>query len=55
MKNVDFYVIKKSAGYAINKTSDERKARECAAHCCKVNNNDDFTIAVYQKGMFHEI
>ena len=55
MKNSVFYVVKKSEGYAINKTNDESKARQCAKRCCEVNFNDDYIVAVRKGGMFCEI
>lgn len=55
MKNSVFYVVKKSAGYAINMTSDEAKARQCAKRCCEVNFNNDYIVAVRKEGMLCEI
>lgn len=50
-----FYVIKKSAGYAVKSYKDEETARSIAEKCCKANNNRDYFVAVYRGGLFHEI
>lgn len=50
-----FYVIKKSAGYAVKTFRNEEVAREYARKCCKANRNTDFFVAVFRGGMFQEI
>ena len=50
-----FYVIKKSAGYAVKTVNSEDAARDYANKCCRANNNRDYFVAVYRGGMFHEI
>lgn len=50
-----FYVIKKSAGYAVKTLRSEEAARDYAKKCCKANNNADYLVAVYRGGMFQGI
>lgn len=50
-----FYIIKKSAGYAVKALQSESNAREFAAKCCKANFNNDFIVCVYADGNFQEI
>lgn len=50
-----FYIIKKSAGYAVKSVKSEDAARHYAKKCCKANNNTDYVAAVYRGGMFQEI
>lgn len=50
-----FYVIKKSAGYAVKTLRSEESARDYAKKCCKANHNTDYFVAVYKGGIFQEI
>lgn len=50
-----FYVIKKSAGYAVKTLSTVESACHFAALCCKNNGNSNYIVCTYESGMFHEI
>lgn len=50
-----FYVIKKSAGYAVKSLCEVTSAFSYAAQCCKANKNTDYMVCVYQGGVFVEI
>lgn len=50
-----FFVIKKSAGYAVKSFQNEEAARDCAKKCCKANNNQNYFVAIYRGGIFQEI
>lgn len=50
-----FYVIKKSAGYAVKSFREEISACNFAALCCKANSNDNYMVCIYQGGVFVQI
>ncbi len=50
-----FFVIKKSAGYAVKSFREEISAINYAAQCCKANRNDNYMVCIYQGGVFVEI
>ena len=50
-----FYVIKKSAGYAVKSFREVTSASSYAAQCCKANKNNNYMVCVYQSGVLVEI
>lgn len=51
----EFYVIKKSAKYAVKTLPSEEKARDFASECCRVHNNNDYFVATIIDGRLKEI
>ncbi|HRF69512.1 MAG TPA: hypothetical protein PK430_09850 [Muribaculum sp.] len=50
-----FYVIKKTAGYAVKSFRTQDEASDFAARCCKNNNNSNYTVCKYEGGQFVEL
>lgn len=51
----EFKVLKISAGYTIKTFKAYETAKKYSEKCCKVNNNCDFTVCVWEGGRLVEI